>query len=166
MPLDNGKTDNVVAFERPANVRLASAGDEEALYTLLMALNEDNSFGVPLSEDRIRAVIRRGIERQHSMIGVIDGADELAGSINLTLGQFWYSDVWHLNEVWLFVKPDYRRNHFDRDLFQFAKWAREAMSKQLGYECQVVTSVSSPKDLDLKLRLWRRHGKQDDEIYV
>lgn len=159
---------------RPDSVRMAGPDDEAALYDLLMALDVDNSFGIPHDPDRVRAAIEKGTRRQGSIIGVIDGrAGEygegheahLAASVCLTLSQFWYSNVFFLSEIWLFVRPEYRHNHFERDLFQFAKWCREEMSRQNGDEMLAVSSVSSPNRLPAKLRLWSRYGEQIGGIF-
>ncbi len=158
--------------ERPALVRMAGPADEDALYDLLLALEADNGFGIAHEEARVRAAIEKGTRRQGAMIGVIDGkkgeygeGGELAASVCLTLAQFWYADAWFLSEQWLFVRPEYRFNHFERELFQFAKWCREEFSRQNGSNTLLVTSVSSPKRLPAKIRLWSRHAHQVGAIF-
>lgn len=162
-----------IQIERPQNVRLAGPADEAALYDLLMALDADNSFGIPYDPDRVRAAIRRGTRRQGSIIGIIDGkrgeygeAGELAASISLILTQFWYASTWYLAEQWLFVRPEYRHNRLERDLFNFARWCRAEMNRENDQKMFVVTSVSSPARLPAKLRLWAQHGKQIGGIFV
>lgn len=161
--------------DRPDNVRMAVRTDEDPLYDLLLALEDDNSFGIPYDEKRVRAAIERGTRQQGSIIGVIDGRrgevgeehpPELAASICLTLNQFWYSEIWMLQEIWVFVRPEYRHNHFERDLFQFARWCKEEMSRQNGENTLLVSSVSSPTRLPAKLRLWSRYGKQIGGIFA
>jgi hypothetical protein len=155
---------------------MAGPADEDALFDLMMALDADNSFGIPYDADRVRAAIKRGTEHQGSIIGVIDGRGgtygedsdnpKLVASICVTLAQFWYSNQWYLAEQWVFVRPDYRHNRFENDLFQFAKWCKNEMSRQNGDDTLLVTSVSSPNRLPAKLRLWSRHAQQIGGIFV
>jgi hypothetical protein len=153
------------ATVRPDNVRMAVEADEDALYDLLLALEADNGFGVPHDKDVVMAEIRKGTRRQGSMIGVIDGADEIAASVCLTLSKFWYAERWFLAELWLFVRPEYRFNKFERDLFQFAKWCREEMARG-GMDMHLVTSLWTRYRLPAKLRLWSRYAKQVGGLFV
>jgi len=157
---------NEPEIARPERVRVAGEADEDAIYDLLLALEDDNGFGVPHDRETVYTEIRKGTRKRGSMIGVIDGADELAASICITLGHTWFSNRWHLTETWLFIRPDYRFNRFDDDLFNFARWARYEIGKGLDYECQCFTTVSSPRRLPAKLRLWRRWGKQIGGIFL
>lgn len=160
-------------IERPSNVRLAGPEDEDALYDLLLALDDDNGFDVPKSEERIKEAIRMGTRRQGALIGVVDGkrgeygeGGELAASVAMNLQQFWYSDDWFLGEGWLFVRPEYRSNHLDSALFTFAKWCRQEMSKSGGKDMPLVLSMWARKRLPAKLRLWSRHARQVGGLFL
>lgn len=150
-----------VTYEKPDKVRIAGRDDEDAIYDLLMALDQDNSFGVPYQESRVRSAIEKGTRGEGSIIGIIDGGDELAASVCLTFAQFWYSEEWYLAEQWLFVRPDYRQNRFEADLFAFAKWCQS----KLGDGMLLISSVSSPARLPAKLRLWGQYGRQIGGIF-
>lgn len=160
-------------IERPKNVRLAKPGDEDRLYELLRDLHTDNAvYDVGYHEPTVRETIRTGTEKRGSIIGVIEGKRgitgepaDLAASVCLTLSTFWYSDRTYLAELWLFVHPDYRGNHFERDLFNFSRWCKVEMSKPLDYEMPTLTSVSSLHRLPAKMRLWSRYAKHVGAIY-
>lgn len=150
----------------PANVRMASPRDEDALFDVLMALNEDNGFGIPVSPDRVMAQIRLGTRRQGGLIGVIEGTNgRINGTIGLFISQMWYTDQYHLAEMWLFVRPDSRDGKIHADLFGFAEWCRVKMQTSGTQPWIVTTSVSSPKRLPAKLRLWSGFAKQVGGIF-
>ncbi len=153
---------------RPEAVRIATQRDEAALYDLLMALNADNGFGIPISPEKIRAQMEKGTRQQGGIVGVIDGPDgQLVASIGLFMQQFWYAERYYLGEMWLFVRPEFRRGtrHAD-DLFRFAEWCRREMESGSDQPWIVMTSVSSPRRLDAKLRFWARHAEQVGGIFV
>lgn len=160
-------------IEKPKTVRLATPKDEDSLYELLLALHDDNAvYGVGYDEETVRETIRKGTEKRGSIIGVIDGkqgdygeSSEIAASVCLTFANFWYSKTPYLAELWLFVRPEYRSNHFDRDLFVFSRWCGEEMSRQLGHTMTTLTAVSSLSRLPAKMRLWSRYGKHIGAIY-
>ncbi len=83
---------------------------------------------------------------------------------------WWYSNEIYVGELFLFVHPDYRINGFERDLFQFARWFKEQMSVAMGRPVALVSSVSSPRRLLAKERLWRRNlgpeGRRVGGIFV
>lgn len=150
----------------PPSVRMAMPQDEAVLFDTLMALNEDNGFGIPVSPKRVAAQIRIGTRRQGGIIGVIDGdAGNVIGTIGLFISQMWYSEQHHLAEMWLFIRPEARNGKIQADLFQFAEWARQQMQSGSDHPWIVTTSVSSPKRLPAKLRLWRRYAKQVGGIF-
>jgi hypothetical protein len=148
---------------------MATERDESSLFDLLMALNADNGFGVPVSSERVLAAIQLGTRQRGGIIGVIDGPDgRIMGSISLVMAQFWYSDAWFLQEGWVFVRPEARASHHYRDLFLFANWARLQMGTEptTGRPWLVQTSVWSLNRLPAKLRLWARFGRQVGGIFL
>jgi GNAT superfamily N-acetyltransferase len=153
--------------ERPALVRLATPADEDALYDLLMALVEDNnSFGFECDEERIRAHIRMGTERTGGAHGVIDVDGRIAGSVGIINDRWWFSRQYGLAQLWLFVRPEYRRLGYADDLVNWAKWFREQVETGLGHKIGLVNCMISEKRFDLKLRWWRRHsGKMIGGIF-
>jgi len=155
-------------------VRLATQADEEPLYGLLLELERDNnSFGIVLSEERIREHIQLGTKREGGLIGVIDAPDPtdpipLAGSIGvLTFDRFWCASNFHWSILWLFVRSDYRKGHRHAD--ELVEWARD---KRARFETSVrepVAFIDSPFSrvrLETKLRWWRRWGEQIGGIFL
>jgi len=93
-----------------AGVRMARPEDEESVYRLLMLLYEENAL-LPMSEEKVRAAIRAGTRGEGGIVGFIDGKSGIEASIGMALSQFWYTERWHLNEMWCFVHPDHRNSN-------------------------------------------------------
>ena len=165
--MPDGATLPTVEISCPSSVRVATEKDESALFDLLMALNADNGFGLPVSAEKVMAAIRQGTRRQGALIGIIEADGKIIASIALRMEQFWFSDTNLWREGWLFVRPDYRKGaHCYRDLFLFAEWARAKMERDTGQPWYVITSVWSGKRLPEKTRLWSRFAKQVGAIFL
>jgi hypothetical protein len=147
-----------------AGVRLARPEDEDAVYQLLLPLYEENAI-MPLSEARVRAQIRAGTRGEGGIVGVIEGADRLEASIGLVFNQFWYTEAWHLNELWCFVHPDHRASTHARRLIEFGKWCADRLS---GGETRVplLLGIVTRHRLLPKLRLFQRQAPQVGAIFM
>ena len=160
-----------------SDVRIASRDDEDALYDLMMALWRDNPLGLPYRPEVVLSAIRMGTRPEPgkplAVIGVIDGENELLGSVGLFLGPAaWFvDDIWWLFEKWLYVRatdPD-RARHSDA-LFAFAAWARDKMRADIGpgypFPIEVVMSWTGSDRHEAKDRLWSRYGKKVGSSFV
>lgn len=147
-----------------AVVRLAGAGDEDALFSLLMALREDNNrtLNFNVSDARVREHIEMGTRKTGGLHGVIDAPDEpgvLAGSIGCIWDRWWFSEEWSLAQLWLFVRPEYRAHTSYADaLVDWAKGMRDALQEKVGKPIGLINAVVSEDRLETKLRFWRRHS--------
>lgn len=150
----------------PANVRLATEADEGALFDCLMALNEDNGYGLPVSEQRVMEQMRLGTRRQGGIIGIVTSeSGRIEGTVGIFISQPWYTDTYILEERWLFVRPDSRNGHIHTDLFNFVKWARATMEENTKTPWIAAISVTSMKRLPAKMRLWSRHARHVGAIF-
>lgn len=146
--------------QRPDNVRFAKPSDEGELMRMMHSMHHENAQAT-MCEDKVRAMLQSAITRptaaqtHHCMIGVIEGSDgALAGSIGLGLAQWWYSDDWHVEELWNFVNPDYRRvpgTSNAGSLIQFGKWFAENMA--LPFLIGVLSTVRT----EAKIRFYAKH---------
>lgn len=140
----------------PRRVRLAEVRDEAAIFEILtIGLANDNSFGVSHDAARIKAQIQLGTRRQGGIIGLIEDDGKIVGTVGVFMQSYWYSATTFLAELWLFVDPAYRGRGYDDQLFRFLHWYQETMSTALGHSITLVSSVSSPRRLEAKERLWR-----------
>lgn len=145
--------------ERPVSVRVAMSQDEDAILKLMKSAFEEQPI-FPLDEHKMREKIRICTDRKGGVVGVIDGPNGLEGYLIAVLGQFWYSDAWHLEELSNFVHPDSRRSTHAKDLISFAKWFAEQMN------VPVLLGILSTQRLDAKVRLYQRQAKQVGAIFA
>lgn len=146
-------------IEKPSNVRLATLADEDEIYRILSEglFYENGAFS--LNEPKVRAFIRQAVDCQGGIIGVIDEGDQIAATIGMNLGTFWYSDDWHIEEYWNFVRPEYRnhigaeskRSYYAKDLINFGKWCAEKMGLILNI------GIISTTRTEAKCRLYGRN---------
>jgi GNAT superfamily N-acetyltransferase len=135
----------------PDSVRVASPDDEELLMTLLRMMHAENGMS-PLDEDKVRGCLRRGLTRDHAIIGVIRGENVIEASIGLFVGSWWYTndDNRHLEDFWTYVHPEFRKSSHAKDLLRFAKWA----AKKLDYP--LLVGILSNKRTAPKVQLYER----------
>lgn len=155
----------------PKTVRVARQDDEPAIFDLLMALYKDNGLGVAPRAADLRDNIRAGTRNPQSgvIIGIIDGPNGTAkGSVCLVPQSHWFNSAeWFLSERWLFLRPEFRLEHGHVDaLFDFMVAYQAMAEESTGQKWPIVTSVSSLKRLDAKMRLWGRRAKLIGGIYV
>lgn len=145
--------------ERPASVRIATPKDEDEVMRLMRrAFDEQPIFA--LNEQRMRANIRMCTERRGGILGVIDGPNGIEGYLIAMLGQHWYSDEWHLEELSNFVDPDYRKSTHAKDLINFVKWFAEQL------KMPVILGILSTKRLEAKIRLYERQVRKVGAVFV
>lgn len=148
-----------------AGVRLARPEDEEPIYRLLLRLYEENAL-MAMSATKVRATIRAGTRGEGGIVGVIDGASgEIEASIGMALSCFWYTEEWHLNELWCFVHPDYRRSTHARRLIEFGKWCADRLSSE-EKRVPLLLGIVTRHRLLPKLRLFQRQAPQVGAIFM
>ncbi len=141
--------------DKPSTVRIADQRDEAHLYALLVSLHAHNSAGwkFPFRPEIVLNRIEAGtrplpepgredeaiprsdlFNKMNACIGVIgEPGQPLIGSVGLFIEPvMWFSDMVGMIELWLFVRPDARGAHYERDLFDFALWAHDSMKASLG----------------------------------
>ena len=148
---------------RPLSVRISRPDEEEKIFRVLMQMAEEIALA-PVNETKVRAMIRRcsgpaAGEVRDGVIGLIDApGGKIAATVGMIHNQWWYTNSWHVEEVWSFVHPDHRPDHrreengpnYARALIQFSRWWGE----QLG--CPVLMGVMSTERTLGKIRLYAR----------
>jgi hypothetical protein len=147
-----------------AGVRMARPEDEESVYRLLMLLYEENAL-LPMSEEKVRAAIRAGTRGEGGIVGVIAGKSGIEASIGMALSQFWYTERWHLNEMWCFVHPDHRNSTHARRLIEFGKWCADRLTTP-EVTVPLLLGVVTRHRLLPKLRLFQRQAPQVGAIFM
>lgn len=133
----------------PGRVRIAQQSDEEEVMGLCRELHVENGiFG--MNEDKVRAMLRRAFERQGAIVGVIGDPGKIEGVICLTLSTFWYSDDAQWEELFSFVKKEYRKSKDALDLMDFARWCSDTS------KIPIIIGVISNERTAGKVRLYQR----------
>ncbi len=177
-------------IEKPENVRIATVADEDGLYSLLIELHRhnDRGWGFPYRPEIVLERIETGTrpdprtrtnpgDQRRAIIGVIDGPDgKICASTCLMLEPpVWFTDVFALMELWVYVRPSVRRGTllYD-DLFRFAKWAREYMETEIKredpnypYPVELFSGfMHRGKRLPAMERLWSAYGDKCGVLYL
>jgi N-acetylglutamate synthase-like GNAT family acetyltransferase len=132
-------------------VRTAEPDDEDGIINLAKVVNIENGL-FEMNEEKVRNIIRPFLYLHKGIIGVIGSKNNLEGGIILKVSQNWYSDAYFLEEMCVFVHPDYRvaKGGRARKLVEFAKKASEKLNMPL------LIGVLSNSRTDAKTRLYER----------
>src|SRR5208282_1583528 len=132
------------------HVRLGVQADIPELLAMGHELHAENAM-MPLSESKIVAAAGRAIRQDRAMVGCIGPVGGiLEGMIYLTIGQFWYTDVYHLEELYSFVRPEFRRSRRAEALVRFAMKSSERLHVPL------LIGVISNWRTEAKVRMYER----------
>lgn len=130
-------------------VRLAQPEDEDNILAMCKRLHVENGL-FSLSEDKVRACIRKYFDRQGVIVGVIGPPGKLEASTCLEMSGFYYTNDIHLAELWNFVDAPYRQSHNAEALIQFGKSCADQMKMPL------FTGIITNRQMAGKVRLYRR----------
>lgn len=130
-------------------VRTAQPSDEAEVMEMCKLLHSENGL-MPMSEDKVRSVLQLAFQRKGGILGVIGDSGKIEAMIFMLLSQLWCSDEWHLEELFNYVRPEYRRSNNARVMLQFAKRCADELDKPL------IIGVLSNTSTERKLKLYAR----------
>lgn len=132
-------------------VRTAEPRDEEGVMELARLVNKENGV-FKMNEDKVRGLIHPSLYLQGGIIGVIGPYSRIEGMVLLRVSEYWYSDAPFLEEMCVYVHPDFRaaKGGRARKLVEFAKTASEAL------ELPLMIGILSNSRTDAKTRLYER----------
>jgi hypothetical protein len=132
-------------------VRIGTPEDEEGVMALARLVGEENAV-FPLNEDKVREMVRSALYQWRGVMGVIGERDKLEALILLKVSGYWYSDEPLLEEVCVFVHPDFRaaKGGRARKCCEFAK----EMSEKMGLPLMI--GIISNTRTDGKVKLYER----------
>jgi hypothetical protein len=109
-----------------AIVRVAGPEDEDGIMHLARVNHNENGL-FNLNEQRVLSYLRPALHKLDGIVGVIGPKDKLEALILLKTSFYWYSDERFLEEMSIFVHPDYRHAKDSRvqKLIAFAKQVSE-----------------------------------------
>ena len=131
------------------SVRLATMEDLEDLLSLGRELHEENGL-LNLDEDIIRQGALDAIAGRNSTVGVIGPVGRIEAAIHLAFRKFWYTSDWHLEELWAYVRPEYRKSTRAKSLVQYAKHCSDTLQVPL------LIGILSNHRTEAKVALYRR----------
>lgn len=137
----------------PSIVRIAMPEDELAILEMLHEGHDENGL-FSFSDKKALETIKRATERRGGIIGLIDGPDgKPVAAVYLILDNLWYTEKWHLSELFAFVLKPYRASSYATDLIDWAKKISDAM------HLPMTMGILSTKRTEAKVRLYRRFMK-------
>jgi hypothetical protein len=137
--------------EDTVHVRTGVPEDEDGILELAKIVNSENGV-FKMNEDKVRALIRPSLHQDSGIVGLIGPRDKIEGLIVLRVSNYWYSDAPFLEEMVVFVHPEYRaaKGGRARKLVEFAKNA----SHQLGLPLMI--GILNNSRTNAKIKLYER----------
>lgn len=98
-------------------------------------------------------MLHKAFDRKGGVIGVIGDPGNIEALIFLLISSFWYSSAWHLEELFSYVRPQFRKSTHAKALVEWAKRASDEIGIPL------VIGIISNTRTEAKVRLYRRQLK-------
>lgn len=130
-------------------VRAAQPEDFPQIMQLCAQLHEENG-AADVDWPKVTETIIHGINRNHAMIGLIGAVENIEAIIYLNFSTLWYTDEILLQELFAYVRPEYRKTRNAKALLQFAR----NTAKRL--KCKLLIGVISNARTAAKLELYKR----------
>ena len=142
----------------PSVVRIAKPEDSQEVWRLFLQAHKENSL-FRLSPEKVQWLMNRILNPEaidpadtgpRGVIGVIGPTGALEGMVFLLIGQFWYSDERHLEELLVFTDPECRKSNHTQAMLQ---WMKEQV-RVTGLP--LLTGIMSNHRTEAKVRLYSR----------
>ncbi len=131
-------------------VRVATKEDEDEVMRLLHMMHSEGGL-MPLDEMSAHEMFQKAFNRHGAILGVIGDPGDIKAMIFLLIGKFWYTQSYHLEELFNFIRPDKRKSDYSDRMINFAKKCAEETKLPL------VIGVLTNSRMAGKVRLYRRH---------
>lgn len=134
-------------------VRPATPDDEDEIMLLLGQMHAEGGL-LPLSEMRARDMFRRAFRKEGAVMGVVGAPGDIKAMIYLLISNYWYTEAFHLEELFNFVRPDVRNTPDGSKLAdQMIEYAKKC-AVETGLP--LLIGVLTNKRMEGKVRLYRR----------
>jgi len=139
-----------------STVRTATPADEAEIWRLFMMAHRENGI-FRLSPHKVSYFLQRALHPEsilptdlgpRGQIGVIGVPGKIEAIVFLILGEFWYSDEIHLEELLVYVDPECRKSVHARSCVAWMK----KKSDDLGIK--LVTGIISKHRTQSKIKLY------------
>src|SRR5258705_4246356 len=152
----------------PSIVRRAIAADIPEIWRLFLMGHRDNGL-FPLAPSKVDHFLNRAIYPDQVMsndngprgqIGVIGSPGKLEALVFVILGQWWYSEEIHLEELIVYVDPEYRVSGHAKACIQWMKDTADNL------QIKLVTGIMSTERTQAKIRLYERYLPRVGAFFV
>jgi GNAT superfamily N-acetyltransferase len=130
-------------------VRLATQADIPQVIQLSYDLHKENGL-MPVAPDLIAAIVAKALNQDGAILAVIGPVGDVEGLIYLAINCMWYSRDPHLEELFSYVKPEFRRSKNAKALVEFAKASADKIGVPL------LIGILSNTDTQRKIKLYER----------
>jgi hypothetical protein len=135
----------------PSKPRLAEPDEIDDIMKLCRRLHHENGQHFPLDEAAVYERMTDALSRKKlGIVGVIGAHRKIEAIIYLVLSSFWFTQEMHVEELFSFVPPEFRRSSHAKLLIQFAKETADSLKMKLFIG--VVSNIRT----QAKVRLYRR----------
>jgi hypothetical protein len=101
-------------------VRKAVLADKPELMEMCRELHEENAQ-FPMNDDKVTEMLERAFNGKGAVIGVIGPTGRIEGSMLLLINSWWYTDAFCLEEIFSYVRPQYRKSTNAKEFIAFGK---------------------------------------------
>ncbi len=147
---------------KPEGVRLAKLGDEERLFALICASDEEWSMGRQ-DNDKVLGSIEFALGAApwpKPVFGVVDNGTTFEGGVGMFPTEAWNSHDIYLRVFFHFVRPAYRRSRNAVHLAEFAKWFGDKTGTPVLFE------LLHPERTEAKQRMYARQAVPVGGLYL
>jgi hypothetical protein len=130
-------------------VRRAELRDREPVLEICRRNHKENGQ-FSLSMTKVESMVDKAFNRGGAIVGLVGGHNRIEGAILLSVGQFWYTDDWCVEEIFNYVHPEFRKSTHARDMIDFGKRCSDELAIPL------VIGVVSNERTRAKMELYRR----------
>lgn len=137
-----------------ADLRLAQPSEAAQIIAMLKLMFSEDGH-VRWSDAKVGAVVDRLIDIGQgagACIVVRNGASaSIQGTLGMTISEFWFDSDPHLEMLWLFVDPAYRRSSHAADLIMMARRYADELGLPLRWE------IPETPETDMKAVMLRKY---------
>lgn len=142
----------------PSVVRVAVPEDRDDIWRLFLMVWRENAI-FKLAAQRVEYFFNRALYPQmipegdtgpRGTIAVIGPVGKIEAICFVIIGQFWYTEEKHLEELVLYVDPEHRKSNHAKALIDWMKSSADSLG------IPVLTGIMSNTRTEAKVRLYRR----------
>lgn len=128
----------------------ATLADLPEFMRLFRIMHAENGL-FDLDEDCVRETFNRAVKNKEGVIGLIKGPlGDLRAMLYLLVTRYYYTQQFHLEELFNFVSPEWRKTNYADTLLRYAIHCQKQLNIPL------VIGVLTGSRMEAKVRLYRR----------